>query len=160
MLQKSQASLQIMQKAEALELVKAYKFLQDPHQHVQDYMKTLFDSQFNKEQLVMTPATVMIDLHLLLTQPTGKKFNSIRGEYMPLIKDKLKDMNDSTLKLYLKRIMQKDDLTNSHIRILVDFMINQKNIGDLPTSHIYKLANKIIVDSMVGSQTHTEGSNR
>ena len=56
--------------------------------------------------------------------------------------------------------MQKDDLTNAHIKNIVEFMTSQKNMGELPTGHVFKLVNKIIIDSMVNSQGQTDGSNR
>lgn len=64
----------------------------------------------------------------------------------------MKNLTQSQLNIYVKKILQLDEMTATQIKNTVDFLNSQPLFEKVPPLFIYNLVQKIILESLILSQ--------
>lgn len=92
-------------------------------------------------------------------QEDSSKWNKIKNVYSKAINEQLKDTSAFTLRTYLKKTYNSETISNPRIKEIVNFIAEQKYINEVPPGLIYKVARKLVDDSMISSQQF-DGTNK
>jgi hypothetical protein len=122
-------------------------------------MKQIIEKHFSTaDQLKNTPITTCLDLLIFLQRPS-KRNNWIRKDLLPLLQDRTKNLSQQNLENYIRRTVNLEDVTPVHdslsmiqSRNILDFLLNQENIGKVQPTNLYALVERIISDGKITSK--------